>query len=186
MWRGSIRFGLSVAAPFVWRCPSNLAITPFPHPLIEPDMQISRIRLSDKTSRLRPRLIAPAQTDKTEVPVKVREWICPAFASSEFVFVAQPPAQPRCRVSEGFSHFVTSMTAPVASGWSISPGGACTHWKAPPLHGAHTRDIRALAGNNRYRARRRRPENSFYRRRTFNSLSKGRSPLHVGQTAIGR
>jgi len=37
---------------------------------------------------------------------------------------------------EGFSHFVTSMTAPVASGWSESPGGACTHWKAPPLHGA--------------------------------------------------
>ncbi len=32
MWRGSSRFGLSVAAPFVWRCPSNLAVTPFPHP----------------------------------------------------------------------------------------------------------------------------------------------------------
>ena len=32
MWRGSRRFGLSVAAPFVWRCPSNLAVTPFPHP----------------------------------------------------------------------------------------------------------------------------------------------------------
>jgi len=29
------------------------------------------------------------------------------------------------------------MTAPVASGWSISPGGAYTHKKAPPLHGAH-------------------------------------------------
>src|SRR3954449_11073513 len=28
------------------------------------------------------------------------------------------------------------MTAPIASGWSESPGGACTHWKAPPLHGA--------------------------------------------------
>ena len=29
------------------------------HPLlIEPDMQISRIRLSDKTSRLHPRLVA--------------------------------------------------------------------------------------------------------------------------------
>src|SRR5580704_13242706 len=25
----------------------------------------------------------------------------------------------------------------VASGWSVSPGGACTHWKAPPWHGAH-------------------------------------------------
>ena len=32
MWRGGSRFGLSVAAPFVWRCPSNLALTPFPHP----------------------------------------------------------------------------------------------------------------------------------------------------------
>src|SRR5437879_6419132 len=37
---------------------------------------------------------------------------------------------------EGFSHFVTSMTDPIASGWSESPGGACTHWKAPPCHGA--------------------------------------------------
>ena len=43
-------------------------------------------------------------------------------------------------LTEGFSHFVTSMTAPVASGWSISPGGACTHWKAPPLHGAHPKE----------------------------------------------
>ena len=37
---------------------------------------------------------------------------------------------------EGFSHFVTSMTAPIASGWSDVPGGPCTHWKAPPFHGA--------------------------------------------------
>ena len=36
-------------------------------------------------------------------------------------------------VPEGFSHFVTSMTAPVASGWSISPGGAFTHWKSAAL-----------------------------------------------------
>ncbi len=40
-------------------------------------------------------------------------------------------------LSEGFRHFVSSMPAPVASGWSESPGGACTHWKAPPSHGAH-------------------------------------------------
>src|ERR1700757_2178868 len=37
---------------------------------------------------------------------------------------------------EGFNHFVTSMTAPIASGWSESPGGTYTHWKAPPCHGA--------------------------------------------------
>src|SRR5258708_3596317 len=39
-------------------------------------------------------------------------------------------------LSESFRHFVASMPAPVASGWSDSPGGACTHWKAPPCHGA--------------------------------------------------
>jgi hypothetical protein len=39
------------------------------------------------------------------------------------------------RYTEGFSHFVTSMTAPVASGGSESP--ARTHWKAPPFT-AHT------------------------------------------------
>jgi hypothetical protein len=48
--------------------------------------------------------------------------------------------------TEGFSHFVTSMTAPVASGWSGWPGGACTHWKAPPCHGAHVeRTLPAMA-----------------------------------------
>src|ERR1700746_182580 len=42
----------------------------------------------------------------------------------------------RDTLSEGFSHFVTSIAAPVASAWSVSPGGACPHWKAPPSHGA--------------------------------------------------
>ena len=32
MWRGDRRFGLSVSASFVWRCPSSLALIPFPHP----------------------------------------------------------------------------------------------------------------------------------------------------------
>src|ERR1700732_2990818 len=39
-------------------------------------------------------------------------------------------------LSEGFRHFVASMPALVASGWSESPGGPRTHWKAPPCHGA--------------------------------------------------
>ena len=40
-------------------------------------MQISRIRLSDKTSRLHPRHVVPkpAQAYEIEVPVKVLEWI---------------------------------------------------------------------------------------------------------------
>ncbi len=32
MWRGGGRFGLSVSAPFVWRCLTSRAMTPFPHP----------------------------------------------------------------------------------------------------------------------------------------------------------
>ena len=52
-------------------------LLPFSHPLIEPDMQICRIRLSDKTSRLHPRRAATklGQAYEPEVPVKVREWI---------------------------------------------------------------------------------------------------------------
>ena len=42
-------------------------------PLIEPDMQISRIRLSDKTSRPRPRpaVLQVGQSHEPEVPVEV-------------------------------------------------------------------------------------------------------------------
>ena len=38
---------------------------------------------------------------------------------------------------KGFSHFVTSMTAPVASGWSDGRVGLAPTGKAPPYHGAH-------------------------------------------------
>src|SRR5262252_4406528 len=63
-------------------------------PLIEPDRRLSRIRLSDKTSRLRPRHVAPerGQAYEPEVPVEVREWISPALASPDLVLDAQPPA----------------------------------------------------------------------------------------------
>jgi len=32
MWRGGLRYSLSVAAPFVWRCLNSRTISPFPHP----------------------------------------------------------------------------------------------------------------------------------------------------------
>ena len=55
--------GASIAEPFLR----------FHTPLIEPDVQISRIRLSDKTSRLHPRHVVPkpGQTYESKVPVKV-------------------------------------------------------------------------------------------------------------------
>src|SRR5258708_39502493 len=64
-------------------------------------MQISRIRLSDKPSRLRPRHVVPkpAQAYEPEVPVEMREWISPALASPDLVLETQPPAQPHSRVT---------------------------------------------------------------------------------------
>jgi hypothetical protein len=66
----------------------------------EPDMRISRIRLSDKTSRLHPRhvVLKPAQAYEPEVPVEVRGWVSPALASPDLVLEAQPPAQPHSGV----------------------------------------------------------------------------------------
>ena len=72
--------------------------------------------------------------------VKVREWISSALASPDLVLEAQPPAQPHSRVVVEhpirFAGGSNAMTAPIASGWSESPGGPCTHWTAPPFHGA--------------------------------------------------
>ena len=52
------RIGLSVSAPFVWRCLNSRSVLRFHVPLVEPDVRISRIRLSDKESCVRPRKVA--------------------------------------------------------------------------------------------------------------------------------
>jgi hypothetical protein len=65
----------------------------------------------------------------------VRFEACLAFTHVAACTLARSPI--RDPLSEGFSHFVASMTAPVASGWSDSPGGPRTHWRVPPSHGAH-------------------------------------------------
>ncbi len=41
------------------------------------------------------------------------------------------------RYTEGFSHFITSMAAPVAFGWSDGRVGLAPSGKAPPYHGPH-------------------------------------------------
>ena len=70
MWRCSGRFGLSVVSPFDRRCPNNLGVAPFHIPLIEPDVQISRIRLSDKTSRLHARQATPPRAlNRTDIQI---------------------------------------------------------------------------------------------------------------------
>jgi hypothetical protein len=63
------RCGLSVSGPFVCRCLTSHTILRFHLPLIKPDLRISRIRLSDKDSWVRPRnaAIAQAESDKSEL-----------------------------------------------------------------------------------------------------------------------
>src|SRR5437588_9734625 len=70
---------------------------------------------------------------------------CSAFTRVAACTLALSPI--RDTLIEGFSHFVTSMTAPIASGGSESPGGTCTHWKAPPCHGAPP--LAVLLGDSR-------------------------------------
>src|ERR1700681_814161 len=85
-------------------------------PLIEPDMRIYRIRLSDKTSRLHPRRAAtkPGQAYEPEVLVEVREWIGSALAPPDFVLEAHPPAQPHsCVVVEHPIRFADGANAKV-------------------------------------------------------------------------
>jgi hypothetical protein len=55
MWRGGVGEAYPLAGPFVCRCLTNLAVLRFHIPLIEPDGRFSRIRLSEKVSRVRPR-----------------------------------------------------------------------------------------------------------------------------------
>ena len=52
------------------------------------------------------------------------------------------------------------MTAPIASGWSESPGGPRTHWKAPPCHGARRKQ--SFAGLCRLGPRHREAEPATY------------------------
>jgi hypothetical protein len=54
-----VRLGVSVVRPFRLAVPEQLGRSlRFHTPLIEPDVRISRIRLSDKRSCLRPRQVA--------------------------------------------------------------------------------------------------------------------------------
>ncbi len=90
---------------------------------------------------------------------------CSAFTRVTACTLALSPI--RDTLIEGFSHFVTSMTAPIASGWSGLPGGVCTHWKAPPLHGAHPRQTPGFQSINSKSNQRRRVQRSCRRLRTY-------------------
>ena len=71
MWRGGLGAAYLFAGPFVCRCLTSPIMLRFHIPLIEPDRRISRIRLSEKGSRGRPRKAAGprGKADQTKLIV---------------------------------------------------------------------------------------------------------------------
>ena len=96
-----LRFGFPVARPFVCECPSISAMLRFPIPLIKPDVRFSRIRLSDRISRVRPREVAPSHVEPNQIQLLVQVVIRVACRSRTpyLVLPAQPLSQPLARVS---------------------------------------------------------------------------------------
>ncbi len=90
------RFRLSVSGPFVCRCLTSGTMLRFHLPLIEPDLQISRIRLSDKGSYFRPRNVAVAQLelDQTQLTMQIVSGVACKTSILHFVLLTQPPTEP--------------------------------------------------------------------------------------------
>src|ERR1700680_840444 len=70
---------------------------------------------------------------------------CSAFTRVAACTLARLPI--RNPLSEGSSHFVTSMTAPVASGWSGCRVGLAPTGRASPFHGAHPKRTSSPVGD---------------------------------------
>ena len=94
--------GLSVTDPFGCRGLTSPAVLRFHIPLIEPDVRVSRIRLSDKASCVRAPVAAPKQRESHQAEdlgqVAVR--IASIPTTRDLMLRAQPPAEPLGRVAE--------------------------------------------------------------------------------------
>src|SRR5207253_123095 len=78
------------------------------------------------------RISIPRKGDRVGLRIVLFE-ACSAFTRVTACTLALSPYFVT-RLTEGFSHFVTSMTAPVASGWSGCRVGLAPTGKAPPYH----------------------------------------------------
>jgi hypothetical protein len=69
---------------------------------------------------------------------------CSDYQCSHWTAISGDPWPDEVRLIEGFSHFVTSVTAPIASGWSGCRVGLAPTGKRP-FHGAHPTETLHLA-----------------------------------------
>src|SRR6266436_6153131 len=144
MWRGFCRSDISVSAPFVWRCLSSSTVAPFPHPAHRtghadlPHPALGQ-DLTPLLSRATPSAVSEPSSELIGCPISrspTTSCVCLELRSLPSISITRPqryyeplrhPGRPACTLAlppirdtliEGFSHFVTSMTAPIASGWS--------------------------------------------------------------------
>ena len=108
----------------------------FQSPLIEPDMRISRSRLSDKTAGVRPRKGLgegfALHEPQPSVEVRVRE--AGEAVTPDLVLMAQPPAQPTDRVT-------------------VRRSIALAHWAEAEVPRAAPQQLVAMAGSWKARTR---------------------------------
>src|SRR5262245_52373944 len=104
----------------------------FHPPLIEPDLRLSRIWLSEKASRRRSRKARSGdralQAHEPQRPVQVRQRIAISAWPPHLVLTTQPPAQPRPDVAvhaaKGFPKDAAREVVPPADQNSVQRGDA--------------------------------------------------------------
>src|SRR5215471_1167589 len=99
--RSGFSLPVAVDEAFAASPQSGLAWLCFLFPLIEPDRRISRIRLSEKVSRFRPRKAGGSCSETNQPKLVVQELVRVPFGtgSLQLMFGAQPLAKPSASVS---------------------------------------------------------------------------------------
>ena len=125
MWRGDRRSGLSVAASCVWRCPSTLAVIPFPHP-------VHRTGLADLPHPALGQDITPARVTPSAVSEHWPELLgCPISAPSLASCVSP---EPRSLPSTGITRlpqYYEPLRHPTAPGASLAGLRLRHPWATP-------------------------------------------------------
>gem|GEM_PF-6301211 len=97
MWRGGSRPGISVAAPFVWRCLSGSTIAPFPHPSHRTGHADSLAGGADKLAN---RAAVLAQGGRTRLVAHLAELAAAASPQDRAIQATQASVYERCAEAE--------------------------------------------------------------------------------------
>ena len=120
------RLAYLLVDPFGCRCLNDLTLLRFHIPLFKPDVRFSRIRLSDKDSRFRPRQAVPQQRQmhQTQRLVEVCVRVARPTRTVCLVLTAQPPAKPLTHMRiDGHRQFAQLSPGDT---FALAPNAACS------------------------------------------------------------